>query len=201
MITAGIPQPYPPPPAKASALKIGLAHVADARDDRIAGSVNGANIMVGTDLNEYIERKFGTELVEAGYAPIEVLNPVTTSQPAEIKTALVTIQSVSIINLDTMLSQPTASVNIAVQIYGPGSRKIIFAQSYNGKHIECLGFGSPLGMRCGEFIAQPPMKRSEMLFRTRLSSRLSDEFSPPVNDSCADTPFCSTRLCHRDPRL
>jgi hypothetical protein len=69
--------------------------------------------MIGAELDEYIEGSFETKLVDEGFAPLDALNPTNSVNPVDVKTLLVTIQSVSITNLDTMFSPPMASINIA----------------------------------------------------------------------------------------
>jgi hypothetical protein len=69
--------------------------------------------MVGAELNEYIEGNVETKLVDEGFAPVDALNPTNSVNPVDVKTVLVTIQSVSITNLDAMFSPPMASINIA----------------------------------------------------------------------------------------
>jgi hypothetical protein len=76
----------------------------------IAGVVNRIDIMVGAELDEYIEGSFETKLVDEGFAPVDALNPTNSVNPVEVKTVLVTIQSVSITNLDAMFSPPMASI-------------------------------------------------------------------------------------------
>lgn len=153
-ITAGFPDVPPPPPPKPDAPRIGLARVTDARENHIAGWVSNANanVLVGSELNDYIERTFKTKLVADGFAPVDALSPASSSNPAETKTIVVTVQSVSITNLNELFSPPTASINMAVQVYAPRNPQVVFAQSYSGAHSERLGFGGT-GMRCGEITA------------------------------------------------
>jgi len=153
-ITAGFPDVPVPPPAKSDATRIGLARVADARQNHIAGWVSNANanVSVGSELNDYIERRFKTKLLADGFAPVDALNPATSSIPGETRTILVTVQSVTITNLNELFSPPTASINIAVQVYAPRNPQVVFGQSYSGNHSERLGFAGT-GMRCGEITA------------------------------------------------
>jgi hypothetical protein len=154
-VNAGFPEVPPPPTAKSDAPKIGLARVADSRVDRTGGWLMGDVILVGPELNDYIERKFRSALVEQGFAPIEALNPTSTTNPAEYKIIVVTLQSTDIGRRPTasMVAAADASVDIAVQIYAPGNRKVVFAQSYHGTHSEALGFIAGLGMNSGSIIA------------------------------------------------
>jgi len=109
-------------------------------------------VIVGPELNDYIERKFRVELVEHGFAPVDALNPASATNPYNCKTIVVTLQSADIGGQGVFLPSALASADIAVQVYGPASRVVIFAQSYYGKDSERISF-KELGMNSGRIIA------------------------------------------------
>ena len=153
-INAGFPEVPPPPTARPDAPKIGIARVADSRADRSGGWFNSnVNVIVGPELNDYIERKFRVELVEHGFAPLEALNPASTANPSNCKTIVVTLQSADIGGSGVFLPSAAASADIAVQVYAPASRVVIFAQSYYGKDSERISSFKELGMNSGRIIA------------------------------------------------
>jgi hypothetical protein len=138
---------YAPRP---NAPTIGLAHVADPRISRVVATRGGLSFLAGPELDDYIERAIRNKLWEAGLNAIEALNPATSATPNPGKTILVTVQSASISNFDSMFSTPKVSLDLAIQIFLGG--KIVFAQSYLGVHSEGLAFGSP-SMGTGHILA------------------------------------------------
>jgi hypothetical protein len=151
-INTGYPE-VPTVSAKPGAPQIGLARVADSRASRVSGVANNTNLLAGPELNDYIERKFRERLANEGFAPVEALNPATAARPDDHKTILVTLQSASIGNVGTMFSDPQASIDIAVQVYSAGGRRIVFGHGYSGQHSEPLGRTTGTGMSAGRIIA------------------------------------------------
>ncbi len=138
-VSATFPGAYPPPAVHQAAIKVGLAPVADSRSDESAGWPNSnVTIFAGPAFPEYVEHKFRGQLVEEGYAPIDVKDPTDTDNTgaAGAKTILVTVQSTDVGGTGTIMPHAIASTDIAVQVFAPASHTIVFAQSYKGIHRE-----------------------------------------------------------------
>jgi len=137
IITARFPDVSPPPAVKPDATKVGLAPVADSRRDEGAGwNDRGLPIVAGPEFTNYIEHKFRSQLVEEGFAPIDSKEPASGTNPPPYKTILITLQSSIFGNTGTAMTHEIASTDVAVQVFAPGSRTIVFAQSYKGTHRE-----------------------------------------------------------------
>ena len=136
-VIAKFPEVYPPPAGKPDATKVGLAPVADSRRDESAGwNAGNVPIVAGPEFTHYIEHKFRSQMVEEGFAPIDAPNPASGTNPPPCKTILITLQSTNFGNSGTVTTHEIASTDIAVQVFAPGSRTIVFAQSYQGTHRE-----------------------------------------------------------------
>ena len=135
IVAAQFPDVYSPPAVKLDATKIGLARVADSRRDESAGWLNGdITVVAGPAMADYIGRKFRSQMIEQGFAPIDSSDPAASTNSSAFKTVIVTLQSTNFGGTSTFLFHPIASTDIAVQVFAAGSRTIVFAQSYQGTH-------------------------------------------------------------------
>ena len=126
--TAKFPELGPPAVVHPDAPKVGLAPIADSRRDQGAGWVDTLPLYAEPGLSQYIGRKFRDQMVEEGFDPVDVAIPSNDKDPASYKTVLVTLQSSNFGNIGVA----GGSTDIAVQVFAPGSHKIVFAQSYLG---------------------------------------------------------------------
>jgi hypothetical protein len=156
-INAGFPEvPLEPVANSASSAKIGIARVEDSRPNRSAGLIGSSpqvNLLVGPELPDYLEREFRNDLATRGITSVDALNPAKTGKPAEYKTIVVTLQSVSFATSDPVFVKADSSVNIAVQVYELSTTKVVFGGSYSGTNQERIGFSPGTGMRSGAILA------------------------------------------------
>jgi hypothetical protein len=164
-VNAGFPEVPPPPPVHPNAIKIGLARVVDSRSNRFSGKLNSnVDVLAGPELDDYIERQFRTELVLHSFAPIEALNPADTPNSSTVRIVAVTLQSASFSTTGYFSVTRHGAADIAIQVYGLGSRDILFARSYPGQGSEPQPAFAGAGMVEGKAMADAADRAIEAAF-------------------------------------
>jgi hypothetical protein len=138
IITARFPDLAAPQALKPNATQVGLAPVADSRRDESAGwDANGIPVVAGPALTGYIQHKFHNQMMGEGFAPADAPDPAGGgANLPPYKTIVITLQSTNYGNSGSYMTHEIASTDIAVQVFAPSSRTIVFAQSYLGTHRE-----------------------------------------------------------------
>ena len=151
---AAFPVVPPAPAAHAGAQQVGLARVVDRRGDRVSGNLNEQlEVLVGPELDDYLERRLRTELVLRDFAPVEALNPGNNPASSKDRTVVVVVQSVSIGVVGSFSRSCDAVVDVAVQIYAPSSRSPIFSHDYEGQGSAKLSFSGSASVISGGVVS------------------------------------------------